>query len=104
MDDPSAVPGELQRSLVFIRRVNHWLGYTRSTLAHLERFSKSWTRGRTIRILDVATGSADVPLAILKWAAKRGWDVQIVGIDLHARTIAAARAVSQAASVSRPDL
>jgi len=86
MDEPNADPRLLRKSLVFIQRVNHWLGYTRATIDHLEEFSHGWTRGQTIRLLDVATGSADVPRAILKWADHHGFDVQIVGVDLHATT------------------
>lgn len=91
MDDPAADPTELERSLVFIRRVNRWFGYTRSTLSHLDRFARAWPRDRPIRILDVATGSADVPLAVLKWADRRGIDVRVVGLDLHRKTVDAAR-------------
>ena len=70
MDAPDADPRELDRSLAFIRRVNGWLGYTRNTLNHLKRFSRSWGENKRIRILDVATGSADVPLAILRWVTR----------------------------------
>jgi len=90
MDDPNADTSELERSLKFIRRVNRWFGYTRSTLAHLDRFARRWKPGEPIRILDVATGSADVPLAVLRWAGQNGHDVRIVGLDLHQRTVEAA--------------
>lgn len=90
MDEPGANPQWLRGSLGFLRRINALLGYTRSTLGHLERFSQGWEQGRTIRILDVATGSADVPRAILKWAARRGFSVQVIGVDLHAKTARAA--------------
>jgi SAM-dependent methyltransferase len=90
MDAPDADPRQLRRSLAFIRRVNALFGYTRATLSHFKRFSAGWKPGQVIRILDVATGSADVPRAIRRWAAGAGFDVRIVGIDLHARTIAEA--------------
>ncbi|HEY8747154.1 MAG TPA: methyltransferase domain-containing protein [Tepidisphaeraceae bacterium] len=92
MDAPDADPEQLRKSLSFIRQVNTLFRYTRTTLRHLERFSRGWQPGQTIRILDLATGSADVPHAILKWAHKRGFDVRIVGADLHARTLAEAGA------------
>jgi ubiquinone/menaquinone biosynthesis C-methylase UbiE len=91
MDAPDADPALVRQSLRFLRRVNRLLGYTRSTLDQLERFSRSWGRDEPIRILDVATGSADLPLAILGWADRRGYrDLRTVGIDLHATTAAAA--------------
>lgn len=90
MDAPDADPDQLRRSLAFIRWVNALFGYTRATLSHFKRFSAGWAPGEMIRILDVATGSADVPKAILRWATREGFDVRIVGVDLHARTAAEA--------------
>ena len=91
MDDPAADPADLRRSLAYIRRVNALLGYTRATIGHLRRFSRGWKRCETIRVLDVATGSADIPRAILRWSARRGFDVRVVGIDLHPTTLKLAR-------------
>ena len=94
MDEAGADPDQLKRSLRFIRRVNFLLGYARATLAHLHRFSASWKTGQTIRIVDVGTGSADIPLAILRWAQRRRFDVRIVAVERHEQTasIAALRA------------
>jgi len=94
MDAPDADPQLLRDSLAFIRRVNRWLGYTRATLTHLKQFSRGWQRGERIRILDVATGSADIPLAILRWAQSAGLDVRVVGADLHPATAEAAAEIS----------
>jgi 2-polyprenyl-3-methyl-5-hydroxy-6-metoxy-1,4-benzoquinol methylase len=87
IDRPDADEGELRRSLAYIRKINHWLEYTDVTIAHFDAFSKHWEHGRTYRILDVATGSADIPWAILKWADGRGFKVEVVGIDLHAQIL-----------------
>ena len=86
MDAPAADTVQLRKSLAFIRTANRALGYTRIILKHLGRFSANWKPGETIRILDVGTGSADIPIAILKWAAKRGFDVRVGGLDLHPET------------------
>ena len=83
MDRPGVDADALRDSLRFIRHVNSLLGYTRATISHLERFSRSWKRHRVVRIIDFATGSADVPLAILRWADEKKWQVEVVGIDLH---------------------
>jgi hypothetical protein len=85
MDDAGVSDAELRKGLAFIERVNRWLGYTRATLSHLKQFSRTWEKGETVRIVDLATGSADVPWAILKWADRAGFDVRIVGVDLHPR-------------------
>jgi ubiquinone/menaquinone biosynthesis C-methylase UbiE len=86
MDEPGADPELIRKSLRFIRRVNALLGYTRATLQHLERFSQRWKPGERIEMIDFATGSADIPRAILRWADAKGFDVRIVGVDLHAAT------------------
>ena len=90
MDAPDADPVLLHKSLRYIRRINALLGYTRATLHHLEVFSRSWRPGESIRIVDLATGSADIPRAILRWAERRRFDVHVVGVDLHANTAAEA--------------
>jgi SAM-dependent methyltransferase len=40
-------------------------------------------RERPIRILDVATGGADIPRALATWARRRGVRLRIVGVELH---------------------
>jgi ubiquinone/menaquinone biosynthesis C-methylase UbiE len=101
MDAPSADPADLRRSLAYIRRINSLLGYHRATLGHLARFSRAWTPGRVVRVLDVATGSGDLPRAVLNWARRRGHDVRVVGVDLPATTLAEAAARTDAADAAR---
>ena len=95
MDAPGVDRALLDDSLRYIRRVNALLRYTRATMSHLERFSRRWRLGERIDILDVATGSADVPLAIVNWARPRGFDVRVVGLDLHETTCDLARAATR---------
>lgn len=94
MDEPGADPELLRKSLAYIRRVNRVMGYTQVVLHQLERFSMKWEKGRPITILDIGTGSADIPVAILRWADRRGLNVRIVGVDLHARTAREAAAAT----------
>jgi SAM-dependent methyltransferase len=91
MDDPAVDPNTLRNSLRFIRRINSVLGYSRRTLWHLKRFSRNWRPGERIVIADVATGSADIPLAVVRWGRSAGFDVRVVAIDLHERTMEIAR-------------
>ena len=83
MDEPDVPPEGLRKSFVFLRKVNRWLGGSKAVLSHLKAWSRRWKPGQTIRILDIATGCADIPIAIHQWARKAGHDVRIVGIDLH---------------------
>jgi len=91
MDAVGVDAARLVRALKFIRRINALLGYTRATIGHLDRLTRALPTTRPITILDVATGSADVPQAILRWAKRRGRSVSITGLDLHAQTLDFAR-------------
>src|SRR5688572_3863737 len=95
MDAPDADAASLADSLRFIRRVNSLLLYTRATISHLERFSRRWRPGQRVTMIDFATGSADVPLAIVAWARRRRFDVHVVGLDLHETTCDFARAATR---------
>ncbi len=91
MDDPNVDRVDLEASLRFIRMVNRRLGGVAAALNHLKRWSADWPDDRTIRILDVGTGSADIPLAIVEWSTKAGHSVHITAVDLHESTLAVAR-------------
>jgi ubiquinone/menaquinone biosynthesis C-methylase UbiE len=87
MDDPNVNRAALAKSLRFIRRVNRYLGGTRAVMGHFQNWSHRWKKNQTITILDVATGSADIPLALLKWSHRNNFDLHIIGLDLHAVTL-----------------
>ena len=91
MDDPAVDRGGLDRSLRFIRAVNRRLGGTRAALGHLRRWMVDRPSGEVVRILDVGTGSADIPLAIVRWARDRGRRVSVTAIDAHPTTLELAR-------------
>jgi len=90
LDEDDVDPRELERALGFIRKINSALGYTRSIIHHLKRFSRTWKPDQRIHIVDLATGSADIPRAILRWAAANNFDVHVVGVDRHHVTARAA--------------
>ena len=83
MDEPDADPKLVAQSLRYIRVINRLFRYTHATILHLEQFSAKWKHGERITIVDLATGSADIPRAILRWASARGFDVHITGVDRH---------------------
>jgi 2-polyprenyl-3-methyl-5-hydroxy-6-metoxy-1,4-benzoquinol methylase len=86
MDRPDADPAELERSLDDLRRVNRWLGGTRSILKRLAPVAAG-IRDRPVRILDVATGSADIPLELTRWGREHGLELRVTATDLHSRTV-----------------
>lgn len=90
MDEPGQDPAELARSLVDLQHVNRWLGGYRVVLHHLGWLVARHPRTR-YRVLDVATGSADIPLKVAAWARSRGIRMEIVATDNHPTTLEFAR-------------
>lgn len=102
MDDPSVEPEKLGRSLAYIRAVNRRLGGQAALLRHLNEWSSRWPKDGPITLLDIATGSADLPVAARRWALARGFDLRITGVDLHETTLDFARAYIEEASKDEP--
>ena len=79
---------ELDGSLADIRVVNRYLGDQRALLKHL---SAKVGAGSAFSVLDIATGSADLPVAMVDWARKSGVSATITGVDINERTVEVAR-------------
>lgn len=72
---------ELAQNFRDIQRVNQLLGGTSTVLRHLPEVLASVPTDRPATILDLATGSGDIPLAIVRWADRRNRAVTIVATD-----------------------
>jgi len=79
---------ELEESLGDIRLVNRYLGDRRALLKHL---AAKVDGSASFTALDIATGSADLPMAIVDWARRAGIHATITGIDINEQTIQVAR-------------
>lgn len=90
IDDPGIALEELSDNLRELERVNRLFGGTRVILHHLGRMFRR-VRAGEIEILDVATGGADIPAAIVRWARRRGLRVRIVGIDQNPQALRVAK-------------
>ncbi len=81
---------EHDRGLRELRLVNRYLGDVRVVLKHLSIIAAG--RGRyKLTVLDVGTGSADIPAAIAEWARKTGIEVFITAVDVNPQAIRIAR-------------
>jgi ubiquinone/menaquinone biosynthesis C-methylase UbiE len=93
MDRPQPVTPELERDLANLRSLNRWFGSHRL----VRHFLRRWLRQNgKVRILDVATGSGDIPRLIVDHARKQNLLVQIDAIDQQESTIEIARGLSAA--------
>ena len=89
MDD-----GALRRNLADIRRINWLLGWTAFTVHGVARQAEEVAKAagrREFSLLDVASGSADIPLAIARWAEHAGFEARIVATDISPQIVAVAQ-------------
>ena len=90
MDDLAQDDAGLRRSLADIRRINTILGWRRYAVRAVAR--RVHASGlRSFSLLDLASGSADIPLAIADWARRAGIAARIVVSDIHPVMLAVAR-------------
>lgn len=92
MDTGAASEAELSEALDFLSASNAFLGGWSVVRERLEVWSRAWDKRKTVTMLDVGTGAADMPLRILNWGRRRRFHIEIVGIDVDARILGLARA------------
>lgn len=91
MDGVDLDSSELDANLRDIRRVNRMLGGVSTILRHLPALLDRGPSDQSISILDLATGSADIPLAIVDWARRNGRLIEVVASDYSEEMLAIAR-------------
>ncbi|MDX2114917.1 MAG: methyltransferase domain-containing protein [Planctomycetota bacterium] len=104
MDAPDVPRPQLAGALAFLRMVNRRWGGSRALISHLRRWSARWPARRPVTLLDIATGSADIPLAARRWALARGHDLRVTAVDLHEATLELAREHLDLAARAEPEV
>ena len=89
MDDPALDPAEHRRALAGLARINRWSGSAKLLWPPIRDLARQLNR--PLCILDVATGSGDVPLSLLDRAKREGITLDITGCDLSPLAIDEAR-------------
>jgi len=79
LDDPAVAPEIVTRSMMDVERANLLFGGLRAALAELSPALAEVPRCATL--LDVGTGTADIPAAARTLAAKRGITLRTIGFD-----------------------
>src|SRR5579872_5510388 len=88
MDNPALDPVEHQSALKALARINRYsksVGILWPTIRTLAR-----ELGRPLRILDVATGSGDIPTGLIAKATAKKIRLEIAGCDISPTAIATA--------------
>ena len=88
MDDLSIQGPVLERTLYEIELVNRALGGYGPSIEGLRRLRQQRAE---LTVLDVGTGSGDIPRELAAWGRKVGCRVRVTGIDLTETTIAMAQ-------------
>lgn len=91
MDRPQSPSAELERDLERLRQLNRWFGSYRLLLSFMRRWIKP---GAPTRIVDLATGSGDIPRLIADYARRIGVQVEIDAVDRQPATLEIARKLS----------
>ncbi len=95
LDETGHDPTELAASLRDVRRINQLFGGLSTVRVHLPRLLAATPTGRPVTVLDLATGSADIPRNVVRWARQRDRTVEIMASDFSADILAiAARRVA----------
>lgn len=91
LDRPDIDPEWVREELHAMESANRWLGGHHLILHYVRRLLAATTR-HTISILDLGTGSADIPRAIVTWGREARIQITVAAVDGNPVVLAAARA------------
>lgn len=89
MDDPGLDPAEHRAALAGLTRVNR-LSFSADVLWPAVAKLARRNPGRTLRVLDIATGNGDVPLGLWKKARRHAVRLEVTGCDISPTAIRSA--------------
>src|SRR5438445_412586 len=92
LDLGAGTPEQRQASLRDLRRLNRWFGGVSTSWRELARLLHR-LEGKELTLLDLGTGSADVPAALRRLAARHGVRLRAIGLDCKPEHLRAAREV-----------
>ena len=90
LDAGEGTDEDVARNLSDLRRINRLLGGTKVVLAALSSHMDARETGQ-VSLLDVGTGSADIPTAVARWCESRGIKPLIAALDISDRNLRIAR-------------
>jgi ubiquinone/menaquinone biosynthesis C-methylase UbiE len=95
LDAPRIEAAALAGNLDDLRRANRWLGGCALVRRLLWPAIAALAPEEVVRVLDVGTGGADVPRALVAWARREHRRLTVVGLDRSAPVLAYAGARSR---------
>jgi SAM-dependent methyltransferase len=90
MDQPDLARQRHFAALGGLERLNFWSGSARILWPPVRRLLQQ-AAGQPIRLLDIATGAGDLPIALWRRATRRGWPLQVDAWDVSPAALDYAR-------------
>ncbi len=81
VDRPDADPGLLRAEMNNLRKINRRFGGISAIRREIAQLAAASGPRRPLRILDLATGSADIPVALVEYFSRDGRPVRITAVD-----------------------
>lgn len=83
MDDLRMDGKELRRTLDLLSRINEWLGGNSVILDGVEKLLRHHPASDPVRIVDLGCGNGDMLRRLHDFARKKGYKVELLGIDAN---------------------
>lgn len=90
MDRPALTRDDLRPVLADLRHINLLLGWRMYAVRAVARYVRRAGLSR-LSLVDIASGSGDIPVAIARWAARKNLAAWIVATDVSPEIVAVAR-------------
>lgn len=87
LDAPDSDSRLTEESYRFMKLVNRIGGGTRVIRDFLAAELPNWPKDKPVQILDIGVGGGDIPIAIVRWARKRGYNVEFTCVDFNAKAL-----------------
>jgi 2-polyprenyl-3-methyl-5-hydroxy-6-metoxy-1,4-benzoquinol methylase len=91
MDTVRLSPASADRTLRFLELTNRRFGGAAVVVRRLSQWIDRWPADRPVTVLDVGTGAADIPRALVGWARSHGRPMRVTAIDMAPDIAAVAR-------------
>src|ERR1044071_626017 len=90
LDAGEGTDDDVARNLSDLRRINRYLGGTKVVIEAISSYLYACDQNQ-VSLLDIGTGSADIPTAVAKWCGARGISPFTAALDISERNLRIAR-------------
>ena len=98
LDAGEGTDEDVAKSLIDLRRINQFLGGRKVVLRAISSCLEGESSQQSVSLLDVGTGSADIPMAVAALCSQRGLERFIAAVDISERNLRVSRARLQVSS------